>query len=56
LGGTFSELERCAGMQFDPKIVRLFVELIRGNPAFVYEKPERKDKKNGVNCWIFSAN
>ena len=27
-----AELERCAGTQFDPRVVRLFVEAVRANP------------------------
>ena len=27
-----AELERCAGTQFDPQVVRLFVEAVRANP------------------------
>src|SRR5215210_5791033 len=37
-----AELERCAGMQFDPGIVRVFVEEVRRNP------PSRQDKHPNV--------
>ena len=32
LDAALQELERCAGTQFDPEIVRLFVESVRSNP------------------------
>jgi diguanylate cyclase (GGDEF)-like protein/putative nucleotidyltransferase with HDIG domain len=32
---AFSELERCAGNQFDPEIVRVFVEAMRRSPVTV---------------------
>jgi HD-GYP domain-containing protein (c-di-GMP phosphodiesterase class II) len=37
-----AELERCAGTQFDPGIVRVFVEEVRRNP------PARQDKRPNV--------
>ena len=37
LEDAYAELERCAGTQFDPKVVRLFVDEVRKNPPSTFE-------------------
>jgi len=39
-----AELERCAGTQFDPGVVRLFVEEVRNNPLAAGDEPAVEDE------------
>ena len=39
-----AELERCAGTQFDPRFVRLFVEEVRNNPLAAGDEPAVEDE------------
>lgn len=56
LAEACAELERCAGSQFDPEIVRLFTEQVRENPptgerehalAAALADPEIEARRNG---------
>jgi len=67
VGDACAELERCAGTQFDPEVVRLFVQEIRRNPPredaadpiAVLDEPElaarRRDGERILGFGAFSA-